>query len=59
MQYVFLIIGTVLAILFLVQMNRGKKYATILEGLDEKAFPLHELYGVGFMWSETSVFRLN
>lgn len=58
MQYIFLTIGTVLAILFLVQMNRGKKYATILEGLDEKAFPLHELYGVGFMWSETSVFRL-
>ena len=58
MQYIFLTIGTVLAVLFLVQMNRGKKYESILEGLDEKAFPLHELYGVGFMWSETSMFSL-
>jgi tight adherence protein C len=51
MQYLFLGIGTVLAVLFLVQILKGQPYNTYVENLDENEFPLKDLYIVGFMWS--------
>lgn len=58
MQLLFLIVGTVLTILFVVQLHRGGKYDSLLEQVDEKAFPLREFYGVGCLWNETKVFAL-
>lgn len=58
MRYVFLGIGTILAILFIRQLSKGKKYDSIVESLDENIFPLNQLYSVGFAWSSTKLFQL-
>lgn len=58
MRYVYLTIGTVLAILLIIQLKKGEKYESIVENLDENIFPLNGLYGAGFAWSSTSFFRL-
>ncbi len=50
MQYGMMLIGTVLAILFALQMFRGRQYNMLVEGLEDKAFPLKSIYIVGFSW---------
>lgn len=56
MRYIILGIGSILAILFMIQLIRGKKFEAIVENLDSSAFPLNELYSVGFMWSSSKLF---
>lgn len=58
MQYIFIGFGTVLAILFMVQLSKGKKFDSAVENLDSNIFPLNALYGVGFVWSSTKIFQL-
>ena len=58
MRYIAVGIGFVLAILFLIQMKRGSKFDGMVENLDGNAFPLKELYGVGFAWSYGRLFHL-
>lgn len=58
MQYIFMGIGSILAILFIIQIIRGKRFESILENLDKSTFPLNQLYSVGFAWSSTKLFRL-
>lgn len=53
MRFILLIFGTVLTVLFIVQLIRGKKFNMMVENLDEKEFPLGSLYIVGFSWSAT------
>ncbi len=57
MRYIILGIGTVFAILFIIQLVKGKKYDALIENLDSNVFPLNELYGVGFMWSSLKIFQ--
>ena len=40
MRSIAMILGTILAILFLIQLFRGQKYEELVEGLEEKEFPL-------------------
>ena len=58
MQFVLVGIGSVLAIMFLVQMVRGKKYDSMVENLDSNVFPLNSLYIVGVMWNQKKPFML-
>lgn len=58
MRYIFLGIGSILAILFMVQIKKGKRFAPIVENLDSSNFPLNQLYVVGFAWSSTKLFKL-
>ncbi len=58
MRYILAAIGSVLAILFIIQISRGKKYESIVENLDPNAFPLNGLYGVGFAWNTTKLLKL-
>lgn len=58
MRYIFLGIGSILAILFMVQIKKGKRFASIVEGLNSSTFPLNQLYVVGFAWSSTKLFKL-
>lgn len=58
MRYILLGIGSILAILFMVQIKKGKRFASIVEGLDSSTFPLNQLYIVGFAWSATKLFKL-
>lgn len=47
-----LMLGTISVVLFLIMMGRGKKYARLVDNLEEKEFQLKEIYTVGFAWSE-------
>lgn len=58
MRYIFLGVGSILAILFMVQIKKGKRFASIVEGLDSSTFPLNQLYVVGLAWSSTKLFKL-
>ena len=53
MRIVILLIGTVLAILFIIQLNRGKESAYLFENLDSAKFPLASLYPAGYAWSQS------
>lgn len=48
MNYIFLIIGSLLSIIFIILMKRGEKYDELLEGLTSDIFPLKSIYTVGF-----------
>lgn len=41
-------IGTLLGLLFVILLIVGKKYDNMIEQLNDKEFPLNQLYGVGF-----------
>ena len=56
MRYTVLAIGTVLALLFVIQLFRGQKYTSMLEKVDSEKFQLCSLYVVGFAWSKTKLF---
>lgn len=58
LRYILMAIGTVLSVLFIVQMKRGEQYEPLVAGLDENEYPLHELYVVGFAWNTTPVLKI-
>lgn len=58
MRYIFIGIGSILAILFIIQIKKGKKFESIVENLDGNTFPLNQLYSVGFSWSSSKLFQL-
>lgn len=58
MQLIFMIAGTVSAVLFMIMMVRGKKYEQMIVNLDSNVFPVSELYGVGFAWSQSGPIKL-
>lgn len=58
MQLIFMIAGTVSAVLFMIMMVRGKKYEQMIVNLDSNVFPVRELYGVGFAWSQSGPIKL-
>lgn len=58
MRYIFLGIGSILAVLFIIQLIRGKRYIAIVENLDSSVFPLNELYVAGFAWSSMKLLKL-
>lgn len=55
MRIVILSLGTVLALLFSIQLKGGQKYLQMVEKLDDNSYPLHTLYVVGFAWSKTKL----
>lgn len=57
LRMILLTFGTVLAVLFLIQLRRGMKYDNMLCNLDNMEFPLCGLYGTGFAWSSGALFR--
>ncbi len=58
MQFIFIGIGSVLALLFMIQLKKGKEFESIVENLDGNVYPLNSLYSVGFVWSSTKLFQL-
>lgn len=57
MQYIFILIGTILAVLFIVHASKGEQYENLVEGLDNNEYPLKDLYVVGLSWSRTKLFQ--
>lgn len=46
-------IASIFTILYFVMMIKGRKYAGLLENIDDKEFQMKELYGVGMAWEYT------
>lgn len=58
MRFVSLILGTVLLVLLILQMLRGKKYDSYIENLDDSEYPLKAFYTIGFAWNDTKLLGL-
>lgn len=58
MRIVYLTLGSILMILFIVQCFKGKKHNNMIENLDSAEFPLKSIYTVGFALNEWKVFAL-
>ena len=56
-RFVLLLIGTVLAILFIIQLNRGKESAYLFENLDKNKYPLSGLYPAGYAWASRGLLQ--
>lgn len=55
---VYLIIASVLSVLFLLQMARGKKYDYMVENLEGNSYALKSIYCVGFAWNDTKILHI-
>lgn len=58
MSVLYLAVGTVLTILFVLLLFKGSKYDYMLEVLDSGDFPLKSIYSVGMAWQDLKIFRL-
>lgn len=58
MQLISLILGTILLILFVIKMKKGKTYDQYIETLNSSDFPLKEIYCVGLAWNEGKLLNL-
>ena len=58
MKLICLIIGTILAVLFILKMKQGAKYEYLVENVDEETYTLKDLYIVGLAWQDNEIFRL-
>lgn len=58
MKLAELAIATILLILFIVKLIKGKKYEEYTKQLTGSDYPLSELYTVGYAWNESKLFCL-
>lgn len=58
MSLVFLILGTILSLLFIIMLFKGSKNDYMLESLSGDAFPLKMIYTVGLAWQDLSIGKL-
>ena len=58
MRLVSLILGSVLLVLLIIKMSKGKKFDGSLEALEDADFPLKAFYGIGFSWNEGKLLNL-
>lgn len=57
-RYIYLLIGSILAILLFIKAISGGKYSSYVENLDSDEFPLRFLYCIGLAWNESKMFAL-
>jgi len=50
LRFLILLIGSVLAILFIIMEQKGSEYAYLFENLDSNQYPLSSIYTVGYAW---------
>lgn len=58
MRFIYLLLGSVFAVLLVIKLLSGKKFIYLGENLDSGEFPLKSIYIVGFSWSETKLLML-
>ncbi len=58
MQLISLILGSVLLVLLLIKLSKGKKFEDYVANLDDTDFPLKGFYGIGFAWNEGKLLSL-
>ena len=60
MRLAMMIIGTLLAVFLIIKYIKGKKYADLIEGLeDDNEYPLKDLYVIGFSMNDNSIFKIH
>ena len=59
MSIIFLAIGTVLTLVFIIFLNKGAKYDYMFESLSGNDFPMPEIYGAGMAMQELGIFKLS
>jgi tight adherence protein C len=47
-DYILFVISGIAVVLWMFLYSKGEKYHSLFEGLDEKEFPLKDLYGMGY-----------
>lgn len=55
---IFLVLASLLTILFIIHLSKGKKYESLVANLDSSEYFLKNLYVVGFSLSNTKMFSL-
>ena len=58
MNLLFLLIGTIISISFIIFLFKGQKYDAYIEALSGDAFPLKDIYSVGFILQEIPLMKL-
>ena len=58
MDFIFLIIGSALSVLFIITMIMGQSYDDMLEPLPDKDFPLKAIYSSGLVLQSLPIFNL-
>ena len=53
LSIICMLIGTISVLLFIIMMNKGRRYNALVANLEENDYQLKELYTVGFAWGET------
>lgn len=51
MRLIYLILGSIVGLLFIIKLLTGGKYERLVENLDANDFPLRGIYFVGFSWA--------
>lgn len=59
MNYIFLIIGTVLTLLFVIMLLKGQKYNYMIDALEGDDFPLKSIYCAGLALQDVKLFQLS
>lgn len=60
MRLAMMIIGTLLAVFLIIKYIKGKKYADLIEGLeDDNEYPLKDFYVIGFSMNDNSIFKIH
>lgn len=58
MRVIFLLLGIIIGIVFIIAMFAGQKYDYMIEALDNDDFPLKSIYSAGFYLQEKKLFSL-
>ena len=53
LSIICMLIGTISVLLFIIMLNKGKRYNALVVNLEENEYQLKDLYTVGFAWGET------
>lgn len=58
MNFIFLIIGTIFSIIFIILLFKGSKYDYLLDSLDGDAFPAKTIYSAGLALQDCKIGKL-
>ena len=57
-KIILLVLATILTIMFLINLIKGKKYTYLVENLNDSQYFLKDIYVIGFALNDTKLFKL-
>lgn len=58
MKFICMIAGTIITILFIICLLKGRTYDEWVEGLEKKMYPLRGIYGAGFVLANSKIIAI-